>query len=130
MPPVTKKVLGWLVRLALFPLLSAWTLIRLWVAFGDAYPLEPLLTAALLISAAVLIIEAVGKLTQRILLPWTTWWKNLLSLVPPLLLGWFFDISFSMLTTAPPAVEWLPWDLEILCHLGNAVVFAAIVMAL
>ena len=35
-----------------------------------------------------------------------------------------------MLTTAPPAVEWLPWDLEILCHLGNAVVFAAIVMAL
>ena len=124
--------LEWLVRLAVFPALTAWLLIRLWIPWGGSCPEEELTAAALILAAVLLLLEAGGKLTQRLLLPWKTWWKNLLSLVPPLLLGWFFDISLSMPTQPLPRIFWLPQGLELetLCHLGNAVVFAFIVMAL
>lgn len=136
MPEKTKKILittlSWLVRTAVFPALAAWILVRLWIPWGDVYPAENLILAAGIISALLLIIEAACKLARRVLLPWTAWWKNLLSLVPPLLLGWFFDISCSMPTESLPFIDWLltGWDLETLCHLGNAVIFAVIVMAL
>lgn len=136
MAPTTKKritaVVGWLIRLAVFPMLSAWILVRLWVPWGKLYPDRDLVIAAMVIAVVLLILEAVCKLTERILLPWKAWWKNLLSLIPPLLLGWFFDISCSMPTAKLPVIQWLPegWELEALCHLGNAVIFAVIVMAL
>ena len=136
MPEKTKQILitilSWLARTAVFPMLAAWVLVRLWIPWGDVYPAENLILAAGIISALLLIIEATCKLTRRVLLPWTAWWKNLLSLVPPLLLGWFFDISCSMPTHPLPIIEWLPagWELEFLCHLGNAVIFAVITMAL
>lgn len=136
MPENVKKglrlTLGWLVRLALLPPLAAWILVRLWIPWGDSNVDEGLIAAALVIAVVLLLLEAGGKLTQRLLLPWKLWWKNLLSLVPPLLLGWFFDISLSMPSRPLPRISWLPaWlELEALCHLGNAVVFAFIVMAL
>lgn len=132
----TKKILitifAWLARMAIFPMLAAWVLVRLWIPWGGVYPEDGLLIAALVIAAALLILEAVCKLTQRILLPWKVWWKNLLSLIPPLLLGWYFDISCVMPTALLPKLPWLPAGcrLEDLCHLGNAVVFAFITMAL
>lgn len=132
----TKKILigalAWLVRVAVFPMLAAWVLVRLWIPWGGVFPDENLVVAALVTAAALLILEAACRLTPRILLPWKTWWKNLLSVIPPLLLGWYFDISCVMPTALLPRLEWLPrgWTLEGLCHLGNAVVFAFISMAL
>lgn len=136
MSHTAKKVLisifSWLVRIAIFPMLAAWVLVRLWIPWGDIFPTENLIIAAVAISAILLFLEAVCKLTPRILLPWKAWWKNLLSVIPPLLLGWYFDISCIMPTTLLPKIQWLPkgWLLTDLCHLGNAVVFAFIVMAL
>lgn len=132
----TKKILigalAWLVRVAVFPMLAAWVLVRLWIPWGGVFPDENLVLAALVTAAALLILEAACRLTPRILLPWKTWWKNLLSVIPPLLLGWYFDISCVMPTARLPKLQWLPegLDLDALCHLGNAVVFAFIVMAL
>lgn len=127
-----KKLLAWLLRLIVFPPLWGWTLIRLWAAFGKDLSVQELQIIAAAIAAALLIVEGVCHLTRRILLPWNAVWKNLLAAVPALLLGYFFDISYSMLTLRPPVVKWLPeWlALKELCHLGNAVVFAAIVLAL
>lgn len=136
MPDKTKKIFlnifGWLVRMVVFPMLAAWILVRFWIPWGEVYPEENLITAAMVTAGVLLILEAVCKLTSRILLPWKAWWKNLLSVIPPLLLGWYFDISCVMPVARLPVIEWLPegWDLESLCHLGNAVVFAFIVMAL
>lgn len=136
MPENGKKglrlTLGWLVRLALLPPLAAWILVRLWIPWGDSNVDEGLIAAALVIAGVLLLLEAVGKLTKRLLLPWPVWWKNLLALIPSLLLGWFFDISLSMPSQPLPRISWLPeWlGLEGLCHLGNAAVFAFIVMAL
>lgn len=126
------SLLAWLVRVAVFPMLAAWVLVRLWIPWGGVYPEGNLLIAAAVITAALLILEAVCKLTQRLLLPWKVWWKNLLSVIPPLLLGWYFDISCVMPTVLLPRLRWLPggWQLADLCHLGNAVVFAFIAMAL
>lgn len=136
MPERAKKILitilGWLARAAIFPALTAWTLVRLWIPWGGVYPAENLLLAGGIISAVLLILERACRLTSRVLLPWSAWWKNLLSVIPPLLLGWFFDISCSMPTEELPVFDWLPpgLELEVLCHLGNAVIFAVIVMAL
>ena len=125
-------LLSGLACVAVFPMLTAWILVRLWIPWGGVYPAENLILAAIIITAVLLVITAAVKLPRRILLPWTTWWKNLLSLIPPLLLGWFFDISCSMPTQRLPRISWLPkgWELETLCHLGNALIFAVIVMAL
>ena len=100
--------------------------------WGSSYPAENLLLAGGIISVVLLILESACKLTPRIFLPWTAWWKNLLSVIPPLLLGWFFDISCSMPTEPLPTFDWLPQglELEVLCHLGNAVIFSVIIMAL
>lgn len=136
MPANVKKGLRlaaeWLVRLSLLPPLAVWILVRLWIPWGGGNVDEGLIVTALVIAAILLLLEAGGKLTQRLLLPWKVWWKNLLSLIPPLLLGWFFDISLSMPSQPLPPISWLPpWlELETLCHLGNAAVFAFIVMAL
>lgn len=136
MPANVKKrlltALSWLVRLAVFPMLAAWILVRLWIPWGGSCPDEELLAAALILSAVLLLLEAGGKLTQRLLLPWKVWWKNLLCVLPPFLLGWLFDISLSMPSEPLSAIAWLPegLDLGTLCHLGNAVVFVFIVMAL
>lgn len=132
----TKKIgitiLAWLIRAAVFPMLAAWVLVRLWIPWGDVCPGDTLIIAAIVISALLLFLEAACNLTARIFLPWKSWWKNLLSVIPPLLLGWYFDISCVMPTARLPKIGWLPkgWRLEALCHLGNAVVFAVIVMAL
>lgn len=130
MPSTAKKAAGWLVRLALFPPLAAWILIRLWVPWGAVADDPVLIGAACVIAAALLIIEGVFHLTPKLLLPWAASWKALLVAVPALLLGWNFDISYAMLKCPPPELDWLPWDLELLCHWGNAVVFAVICLAL
>lgn len=132
----TKKILinvfAWLARVAVFPMLAAWFLVRLWIPCGGVYPDEQLIIGSMLTTAALLLLEAIWKVTPRLLLPWKAWWKNLLSVIPPLLLGWYFDISCIMPTALLPKLQWLPqgWTLEGLCHLGNAVVFAFICMAL
>lgn len=132
----TKKILTalalWAVRLLLLPPLWAWTLIRLWAAFGETAKSEEMQLWALGISAALLILEGVFSLAPKLLLPWKAAWKALLAAVPALLLGWFFDISYDMLLAQPPKVAWLPQgvELKVLCQLGNALVFAVIVLAL
>ena len=64
----TKKILitilAWLTRAAIFPALAAWVLVRLWVPFGDVFPTDSLISAAMAIAAVLLVLEAACKLTQ------------------------------------------------------------------
>lgn len=122
-----KKLFAWLLRLLMLPCLAAWTLVRLWLPFEALLLPEALIAIAFLLSTIVLIAAAVWKMTERLLLPWGTSWKSAIPLVIAFPLGWFFDISLSMLEQDIAVLSELPFDA--LCHTGNAIIFSVIVLA-
>lgn len=133
MQPIRKNSIPrWLLRLAVFPCLWAWTLVRLWIPLWNSIPVNTLAVAAALFTAAALLIVGCFGLADKLLLVWNAPWKSFLLAAPFLLLGGYFDISYSMFYDEPPVLEGLPFglSLELLCHFGNAIVFAVIALAL
>jgi len=126
-PTGKNSILRWLLRLIAFPCLAAWLLIRLWIPLGDTLTQEALIGIAVALTVLVLFLTGFFGLADKLLLVWPQPWKTALLSVPFLLLGGFFDISYSMFYGEPPVIEGLP--LETLCHLGNAIVFAVIALA-
>ena len=106
----------------MLPCLAAWTLVRLWLPFEAFLLPEALIAIAFLLSTIVLIAAAVWKMTERLLLPWGTSWKSAIPLVIAFPLGWFFDISLSMLEQDIAVLSELPFDAGLeadpvhLCH--------------
>ncbi len=126
-PKQNNPVLPWVFAIIAAPFLWGWLLVRLWVLL----PLAPLsglqlTVAAGVITAAVLISGTLLHAGKKLLLlnrPWQTLLVGTVSF----LLGFFFDVSLSM-PSSPPELPGVP--VEKLCHMGNGLVFAVIVLAL
>ena len=118
----------WLLRVLAFPCLASWLVIRLCVPWGGLLPDE--LLEGLGFALAALILFLIGRfgLADKLLIPWDKPWQMAVTVIPPFLLGWFFDISYSMPKSVPFLFLGPPMD--ILCHAGNALILAAIVLAL
>ncbi len=119
--------LPWIIAIIAAPFLWGWLLVRFWVLLswlpvsGAQLPV-----AAGVVTAAVLIPGVLLHAGRNLLLPYKPW-KALPVGVVGFLLGFFFDVSLSMLS-APPELPGVP--VEILCHVGNGLVFAVILLAL
>ena len=72
----------WLLRLAVFPCLTAWVLVRLWIPLGSAIPVNTLAVAAALFTAAALLVVGCFSLVDKLLLVWKAPWKTLLLALP------------------------------------------------
>lgn len=112
-----------------FPCLSAWILVRLWVALTGIVPGKLLLAAALAAAAGILwgfsrFFRAFPKFTEPFLRPS----PRLLIPSVAFLLGGLFDVSYAMRNMDGTAVTHPA--VRILCHLGNAFVFLVIVVLL
>lgn len=112
----------WLPRLASFPCLWGWWVVRLAVPLGNALSLFTLALAALVPAAAMVLLSLPA---ERYFLPRWAGWKTGLAAALSLLLGFYFDLSFDMLGMVLP----LP-GLRTLCHLGNGFILAAVILAL
>ncbi len=112
----------WLLRLAVFPCLWGWWVVRLAIPFKDGLPVFALALAALVPATAMVLLSFPA---ERYLLPQWAGWKINLTALLSLFLGFYFDLSFDMLGMVLP----LP-GLRTLCHLGNGVILAVVVLAL
>lgn len=115
-------------RFLVLPCLWSWLVIRLCVPWGGALPDELLEGAAFVLSALLLFLVGRFGLADKLLLAWEKPWQMALNAIPPFLLGWFFDISYSMPNTVP--FLFLGSPMGLFCHAGNAIVFTAIVLSL
>jgi len=114
----------WLARAAVFPCLAAWLTVRLRICL----PGKASLLAALALSLLVLFLFARFDLADRFLLPWGGSWRTALAAAAAFLLGGVFDISYSMLSIDASRI--LHPLFRLLCHAGNGLLFACIVLAL
>lgn len=118
----------WLARAAVFPCLGSWILARLWIALGGVLPGKLLGGAALALSGLFLGLAVRFRLAERLLRPWDAGWKNALAGAIAFWAGAAFDLSYAMLDPAGLLIDALPF--RFLCHLGNGLLFAALVLAL
>ncbi len=119
-------VLPWVFAIIAAPFLWGWLLVRLWVPMGGQAEPASLAIAAGVLTAAALFPTAFFRAGERLLaLP--RLWQTLLAGLAAFALGYCFDVSLSM-PAAP--VEFPGMPVELLCHVGNGLVFTVIVLAL
>ena len=114
--------------LGLWAVLSIWLLVRLWVPLGARSSFWLLGMAALLLSGGLCILSARSHLIERLLMPWGYSWKTVLTALLSFLLGAVFDISYAMFTAEGTLI--IHPLVRLLCHAGNGIVFAGIILAL
>lgn len=112
---------------AVFPCLSVWLLVRLWIPLTGHVSGKLLGVGALLLSAALLLLWHRLELTRRLLLPWGLSWKTALAAGIAFCLGGFFDLSYVMVDATGTLLS--PAPVRLLCHLGSGILLAVIVLA-
>lgn len=123
---VKSVALRWLLRALLFLCLGTWLVIRLCVPFGGMLPDTVIEAAAFLLSGVILAVLIRFRAAKWVLSIWEKPWQVPVIALPAFLLGWVFDISYSMSVEIPFLFLGPPMD--ILCHAGNGLVLAAIVL--
>lgn len=127
--PLKKIIRTFIPEVLSFFCLAVWLLIRLWVPWGGVFPDTLLAVGAFLLSFLVLYMVHRFELVRKVLLP-AKMTRNLSEVAGVVfLLGWIFDISYSMPSAdLPPIMKALP--ARCLCHGGNGLVVAVLFLAL
>lgn len=126
--PEREALLRWLARLVLFLCLGAWLTVRFWVPLSGRVQARFFVPAALAVTAAGLYILVRFDMVERFFLPWGPTWKTALAGGVAFLLGGLFDISYAMPHTDGALIVHPLF--RALCHAGNGILFAIIVLAL
>ncbi|MDE6107158.1 MAG: hypothetical protein K2F83_00575, partial [Oscillospiraceae bacterium] len=122
------KILLWLFGGAVWGCFAAWLLVRLWVPLSGQVSGKLLGLAAFLLSGLICYLALRFRLIKTLCLPWGTTWKTALCALVAFLLGAVFDISYAMLHAEGELI--IHPLLRLLCHAGNGVVFAIIMLTL